>query len=311
MRMFLAVLSRWTGCLSEISERIAGFLLSIWCSLRSRATKAVGWLRVHLHWNRSGAIVGVLGGFVGQVLMSSGGFIASETCFGISGLILVLWAISCRGRAIFRLTGAVFLLAGTLFVISEVEATRIAKIADARRIKLEANFGTLEPAHDPNPVNNQCMESNPNSIFTVLFGSNTISIARLPVTIVNIAGIDYFVLSRSENGTVTLSVSIPDTDGRIIAKIDQNSLHINPNRILDKERPDESTLIVRDEFGRTVLRVRYNNASYMTISGILNYQGRIILAVDGSVRLPFDILTENCFGGAGVGRGVFAIGRRP
>jgi len=74
------------------------------------------------------------------------------------------------------------------------------------------------------------------------------------------------VVEQDSHHRIAIDLDLRSKDGRIIARINRNFFVLNSNNILSKERPDRSTIVVTDQEGTEVLRMRYLNphAIHMT-----------------------------------------------
>ena len=60
-------------------------------------------------------------------------------------------------------------------------------------------------------------------------------------------------------------------DGRIIAEIKDDKFVVNQNNYLEMEQKNKSNLVIRDQYGRTVLDVTYINPTAVKISSLVVY----------------------------------------
>jgi len=97
--------------------RLWVFLKAGWSAVQRGVSSIFNWLRTQFHWNFTGAAVGVLGGIVGQVLMQAEHFLASEICFGVSGVILFVWAFSIERSLAVRAALAISIIGGTYYIV--------------------------------------------------------------------------------------------------------------------------------------------------------------------------------------------------
>src|SRR5271166_6352329 len=84
--------------------------------------KCIEWLRKHLRWEVSGAIVGILAGVVGSTLLSVGAYITSEWCFISSAIILILWALSLEAQRWVRGSLAAVVLSAALLLVYDIKS---------------------------------------------------------------------------------------------------------------------------------------------------------------------------------------------
>jgi len=106
----------------------------------------------------------------------------------------------------------------------------------------------------------------------------------------------WLCLDRARDGSILVTAEVRGKDGKVIASISNNVLTVNENRIFrtHKERPDKSTLIIKDEYGETSLYLRYLNPHSVSILGKMyfapSYAFRITekgLSVDGYPPIEF------------------------
>jgi len=74
-------------------------------------------------------------------------------------------------------------------------------------------------------------------------------------------------MRHSRDGGMLVNAKIFSLDGRIVADIENNEFHINPNNYFRQERPDNHRLIVYDQQGVAVLNVHYLNRKAVRILG--------------------------------------------
>jgi hypothetical protein len=120
--------------------------------------------------------------------------------------------------------------------------------------------------------------------------------------IVRMAGIDLLTLLRNAD-SVGISARFFDATG-LIAEIVDNEFTVNPNNTFKTERPDASTLIVRDRWGNEAVRVEYLNREAVRITGVFFVPDRkpIIVKTDEIFDTGSGNRTNICaegFGGEG------------
>jgi len=79
-----------------------------------------------------------------------------------------------------------------------------------------------------------------------------------------------------------------DTSNRIIARLDKNGFVVNNAYTLFMLRPDNSTVIIEDQFGKEVLNARFLNPGAFKLTGVLQYRERL-------VRLELPNFQYSCF----------------
>ncbi len=134
--------------------------------------------------------------------------------------------------------------------------------------------GALIPANDPTPTNQIGFPKVPKEATTVLLVGSSISWAEtFPHAVVKFKGKDLLVLSTNAIGA-TVSAEFFDRDGNIVAELVSNKFKINQlNHFGPPERPDKSTLIVRDQQNIEILNIRFMNPRCIRIWGHLRLPG--------------------------------------
>lgn len=163
--------------------------------------------------------------------------------------------------------------------------------------------GRMVPADKPTPENS-CgramsrlfprLPKIPESGITVLYGdNNAVQVVSLPYTIVEIGDTPVVSASRIKEGSneVYLSIDFRDSSGKVAVRVDNNGV-LNPSGDLFVLRPDKSTVLIDDAFGREVFRANYLNPHAFQISGELRYCGK-------SISLLQQRLHGTCVGAVG------------
>lgn len=137
-----------------------------------------------------------------------------------------------------------------------------AKIIEAEKNRFN---GELIPSNKPFP--DPDLEAPLNSV--VLFLGNAKSVVySFPHCILLAGGRPVLTISENTNGA-TVSADFFDKNGNIVASLQNNKFHINPLNAFNIERPDSSSLIVRDQQNITVLDVRFLNPQAIMLNGVL------------------------------------------
>jgi hypothetical protein len=144
------------------------------------------------------------------------------------------------------------------------------QLFDSQRQFAEFLNGKLIPASDPTPQNN-CGPLTENSI-AIFLGTTALVMDRLPSVGIAIHGEDVISVKRTESGYTVLTVVMRDSSNRIIARLNENGFVVNPNYSLYMFRPDKSTVIVEDQFGRQMLYARFLNEHAFRLKGTLVYK---------------------------------------
>lgn len=173
------------------------------------------------------------------------------------------------------------------------------------RQEQQSALPVLIPADDPNPPN-PC-DSPPPSDALIIYLGNSVVYARaekFPYTILKIGEEHALTMNKTDKGTISLNATVRTSDGRIVATIQENKFHINPNNYFRKES-DSHTLTVYGQEGQRVLYVRYLNPSAIKVLGIFNHpdggQHPAVLVEEEEMKVGNAIFSRNCFGLAGGG----------
>ncbi len=151
--------------------------------------------------------------------------------------------------------------------------------------------GKLLPASDPMPPN-ICHQIQSNDV-AVFLGTNAMVTNKFPHTILQVQGQSVVSIDRLENGSVVLSVEMRDTSNRIIARLNKNGFVVNSSYALYMLRPDKSTIIIEDQYGKEVLNARFLNRQAFRLNGVLQYR---------ATAFPLDLpnFKNSCFSNNGV-----------
>jgi hypothetical protein len=92
---------------------------------------------------------------------------------------------------------------------------------------------------------------------------------QLPHTIVMKQMADKVIwLEQKIDGTLILYMNIVSDDGRIAVRLDKDGFYVNPRSTFIARRPDISTILIQDDFGHDLVKVRYANPKTFVISGL-------------------------------------------
>lgn len=122
--------------------------------------------------------------------------------------------------------------------------------------------GVLIPANDPTPVNTQA----PTNAITLILGKTVNEVFWFPHTVLIYKGKPMLTISKNSKGA-TISGEFFGDNGDIIAVLESNRFTINRLNYFTKERPDKSTLIVRDQKNIETLNVRFMNPHTIKLHG--------------------------------------------
>ncbi len=133
--------------------------------------------------------------------------------------------------------------------------------------------GVLIPAGDPTPPN-QCGGPRDGDV-VLLYGDNAALAHSFPHVILRSMTLGPVItLDRLSNGYIAVIMDILDPSGKTVVHMDKEGFKVNPNVIMDRERPDESTLIVTGEYPGDSFRIRYLNKKAIQLDGTFHYPGR-------------------------------------
>jgi hypothetical protein len=149
---------------------------------------------------------------------------------------------------------------------------------ERQRETIESLNGHLLPADDPMPTladfDCEGMSVDINKDTFIVTGTVTNVPDAFPFPVLNYNGRDLISVSQSPEGLLVLSIDIHEKSGRILVKLDDSGLDVNP--LLFKKHPDKSTLIIEDSFGNEVLRARYANKRYLYVRGKIILDGEVV-----------------------------------
>ena len=116
---------------------------------------------------------------------------------------------------------------------------------------------------------------------------------KFPHTVLQVKGQSVVSIDRLEDGSVVLSVEMRDTSNRIIARLNKNGFVVNSGYALYMLRPDKSTVIIEDQYGKEVLNARFLNRQAFRLSGVLQYK---------TTAFPLELpnFKNSCFSNNGV-----------
>ncbi len=174
------------------------------------------------------------------------------------------------------------------------EQRRFDALIDHEEKLAESLNGTLVPGNEPTPANNCPDEEIPPKSVRVFIGDakvqNVNVVDRFPSVVLararpgtapHIPGIareevllggspsnsvPVVTLDRAVGGEVTVTLDMRYSDGKIIARMDQNGFVVNRNAILEVKK-EKSRLQIFDEYGDEVLDIQYFNPQAIGVSG--------------------------------------------
>jgi hypothetical protein len=174
--------------------------------------------------------------------------------------------------------------------------------------ELASLSGYLVPADELTPDTSlACPSSQSPDAVKVFFDGAVSAVSKFPHVIFSAEGEPRLVINRQPDGSIGLDAEVVSSDGRVIAEIRNNEFIVNPNNYLQKERNNRSTLTVRDQYGKTVLDVKYLNRSSIVILSFIVY-----VKTGDVAELSPSVAPGMCFGnGDSNGKGDFDFNRNP
>ena len=165
--------------------------------------------------------------------------------------------------------------------------------------------GLLIPANDPTPQSKCFVEMKdritPDALL-LFFGNSLAYTRKAKIVAIKVAGRDLISIRKTSEG-IGISAQVFSADGRIVAELEDNVFHVNPNNYFKIKRADKSTLIVYDQQNNHVINVRYLNPSTIKILGIFHSPNRAPVVIEEEKQtIPgAGTFVEGCFGDAPVG----------
>ena len=127
--------------------------------------------------------------------------------------------------------------------------------------------GQLVPADDAAP-DTQCGNLSKDQYLVALHQSGFV-FRSLPHTIVVKMLSDKVIwVEQKIDGTLVLYVNLVADDGRVEVRLDKDGFYVSPRSTLIARRPDISTILIQDEFGNELMKVRYANPRTFVLSGL-------------------------------------------
>lgn len=143
----------------------------------------------------------------------------------------------------------------------------------------ESTSGRLIPGTEPSP-DIPCIRNN--SGFAVIYPGGTAIVSTFPFYVLKYKDNGIITLEKMANGSIELVMDIRDRTGKIVARLDKNGYVIG-SRLMFR-RPNNSILIVYDEYGKEVLNIHYLNPKAISIEGSIylpENQGRVDFTQEG------------------------------
>ncbi|HTB95477.1 MAG TPA: hypothetical protein VK716_00595 [Terracidiphilus sp.] len=150
--------------------------------------------------------------------------------------------------------------------------------------------GRLVPQGLPTPPNG-CDTLLPSQIqpntMTVLYGNGSAALTNKSA-ILKIANFPVISYDKKPNSDVYLSVDFRDELNRILLRVNGNGI-VRNTPSLSVLRPDKSTLLVEDVYGREFFRITYINQHAFQLSGNIVYCGKAL-----SFSGPLSMIKNSC-----------------
>jgi hypothetical protein len=152
--------------------------------------------------------------------------------------------------------------------------------------------GLLAPANDPTPPTPCDLEDGE---LGLLFGDSVSAKSKLfPLTVIAVNGKPAVVIDRNPDDTINLSLELRSRDDKVILRLNKNQFVVAPGNYLSRTRPDKSTLVVEDPYGKRVI-IRYMNKHIFSLSGGLTFGNRTI-DLNKDIRISqmcFDVVSRS------------------
>ena len=153
--------------------------------------------------------------------------------------------------------------------------------------------GFLLPANDALPFS-PCGAIGSDSIALYLGGIVSVVPKRsFPHTVLSIDDVGKLTLTRRWDGAIAASMDFYGMNRKKIGGLADNSLVLGGNSSLRLERPDRSTLVVKDRQGLELVRLRYLNRSAMKLEAFLFFPGLAPLQIKGDPQMEIPCLRSS------------------
>ena len=150
--------------------------------------------------------------------------------------------------------------------------------------------GFLLPANDALPFS-PCGVIGSDSIALYLGGIVSVVPKRsFPHAVLSIDGAGKLTLIRRWDGAIAASIDFYGMNGTKTGGLADNNLAPDGNHSLRLERPDRSTLIVKDRQGMELVRLRYLNRSAVKLEAFLFFPGFAPLQIKGDPQMEIPCL---------------------
>lgn len=161
--------------------------------------------------------------------------------------------------------------------------------------------GVLIPASEPVPPN-QCDEMSgvPSDAVVLLLGNVSAYTVRFPMVVLRVGKLNLLTIKKNSSGGLALSAKVFSRDLRIVADLEDNEFHVNPNNYFKIKRPNRSTLTVYDQQGNVAIAVRYLNPRVIRVTGTFCSPTYEPIIIDETSVTPLFGTSTICIGEVGV-----------
>lgn len=135
--------------------------------------------------------------------------------------------------------------------------------------------GILVPANDPTPASMQV----PTNAVLLILGNSMSEVFWFPHTVIMYKGKPILTISTNSQGA-TVSGDFFGDNNDIVATLENNRFTINRLNYFTKERPDKSTLILKDQRNIQCLNVRFMNPHTIKLLGRFRFPNEPDLLMD-------------------------------
>lgn len=162
--------------------------------------------------------------------------------------------------------------------------------------------GILYPANDPTPET-ECGKI-PDQAILLLFGNSAAYSDGAQVNLFAVGGQPVLWVTKSDD-RLLLNGTFRAPDGKELVEMSDGKFLINPHNTLPFKRPDRSTLLVKDEYGRTIVNIRYLNKRTIKLLGEYQYSPTAKFIIRDSEQIIGGLrMSHGCFGNNWVAIGV-------
>jgi hypothetical protein len=170
-------------------------------------------------------------------------------------------------------------------------------------VALQRLNGLLIPANEPSPTD-ACQVAGSEHVAIYMGNAIAFSAEDFPVTLISAEHEDQsvepvLILGRNSDGSISLSGTLFDKDGKLIATMQNNRFEVNQNTSWKFVRHSFSDLRVIDNYGVTVLKIKFYNKNALSLTGYFRGRGGSTLEVYGKPG-RFCMANAKGWNGAGI-----------